>query len=126
MAPFRALDLSLELIRGLRGPVALIRRRSQRLAVQLETAASSVALNLAEGSRRIGKDRLHHYRIAAGSAEEVRCGLLVAEAWGYLDARHIASSLERIDGLLAMLWSLTCSPRRAATGSGSVGRDRVP
>ena len=112
MAGFRALDLGLELIRGLRQPVASIRRRSGRLALQIEAVASSIVLNLGEGSRRIGKDRLHHYRIAAGSADEVRCALLVAEAWGYVDANHIAGDLELLDGLLAMLWSLGKGARR--------------
>ena len=112
MDRFRALEISLETIRGLREPVAVIRRRSERLAVQVEMAATSVALNLAEGSRRAGKDRLHHFRIAAGSAAEVRCGLRVAEAWGYLDEESIAGSLERLDALLAILWSLSGDVRR--------------
>jgi four helix bundle protein len=69
--------------------------------------ASRVPLNLAEGRRRVGKDRLHHFRIAAGSAAEVRVALLVARAWGDLEARDVEEALLLLDRLLAMLWRLT-------------------
>jgi len=104
---FDALELSLELIRGLRRPVALIRRRNGRLASQLEDAASSVAANVSEGNRRSGKDRLHLFRIAAGSAEETRTHLRVAEAWGYVTVRDIEPTLALADRQLAVLWRLT-------------------
>ena len=45
------------------------------------------ARNRGEGSRRVGRDRPNLYRIAAGSAEEVRVALWVARAWGYLVTR---------------------------------------
>ncbi len=112
---FRVLDFSIELIRGLRSPVVVLRRRSDRLANQMEAAASSIALNIAEGNRREGRDRLHHFRIAAGSANEVRSGLRVAEAWGYLQEKDIRKSLALLDTVLAMLWSLSGGRRRTTT-----------
>ncbi len=84
MTRFRTLEASYQVIRDLRDLMHLIRRRSDWLARQIESAASSVSLNLGEGNRRLGKDRLHHFRMAAGSADEVRCALHVAEAWGYV------------------------------------------
>lgn len=45
-------------------------RTESALKDQARRAADSVVLNLAEGCCREGKDRLHHFRIAAGSAAE--------------------------------------------------------
>ena len=104
---FHALEVSLELIRSLRGPVAKIRRHSRSLATQLEDAASSVAANVAEGNRRAGRDRAHTFRIAAGSADETRTHLRVAEAWGYVTMDDIDTPLQLADRELAMLWRLS-------------------
>ena len=70
MTRFQALELSIQAIRSLRQPLAKLREQDPKLADQLQRAASSVALNLSEGRRRTGKDRRHHFRIAAGSADE--------------------------------------------------------
>jgi four helix bundle protein len=53
------------------------------LARQLRKAASSVALNIAEGSGSSGGTRRERYRNALGSAREVGACLDVAEAFGY-------------------------------------------
>ena len=39
---------------------------------------------LDEGSQRTGRDRFHLYRVAAGSAAEVRTALALATTWGYI------------------------------------------
>ena len=65
--PFVAYDLSIDLIAVLRPVVARLGTHDAELAMQLRTAATSVALDLAEGRRRIGKDRPHLWRVAAGS-----------------------------------------------------------
>ena len=103
----RAFDVSLELIRSLEQPLACLDRRDTDLAKQLRRAAASVSLNLSEGSRRQGKDRVHLWRIAAGSADEVAASLRVAEAFGYLRATASTQSLALCDRVLAMLWRLT-------------------
>ena len=95
------------MIRSLRGPLARIKTRDAAMETQIRRAGSSVAQNLAEGRRRTGKDRLHHYRIAAGSADEVVAALRVAEAWDYVDLPMITQSLELLDRVLAMTWKLT-------------------
>ena len=69
--------------------------------------ASSIAANVGEGSRRVGKDRLHFFRIAAGSAEEARAHLRVALAWGYLRDEQVEAALRLIDRQLRLLWGLT-------------------
>ena len=104
---FVALDVALEVIRSLRDVVGVIRKRSVKLAEQIEEAASSVAANLAEGNRRQGKDRLHLFRIAAGSANETLTHLRVAEAWGWVSAEQIEAPMALLDRELGLLWGLT-------------------
>ena len=104
---FIAAQTSLDLIRALRPATAALRARDANLHDQIRRAATSIALNLAEASGRSGRDRRHHFRIAAGSAEEVRVALRVASAWGDLSQDAIATPLRLLDRLLGMLWKLT-------------------
>ena len=104
---FQALELSLDLVRSLRRPVERLRVRNRSLSEQIRRAASSISLNLAEGRRRSGADRVHHWRIAAGSAEEVRTALRVALAWGDLPSAEVSEALQLLDRLLAITWRLT-------------------
>jgi len=104
---FDAFEVALQLVRSLRVPMEVVARRDPALVDQLRRAGSSVPLNIGEGRRRAGRDRLHHYRVAAGSADEVAAALRTAEAWGYLAAEAIAEPLSLCDRLLAMLWRLT-------------------
>ncbi len=103
---FIALSVSVLVIRSLRGVVDGLRKRDASLADQVQRAASSAALNVAEGAKRAGRDQLHLYRIAAGSAAEVRAALAVAEAWGHLDGVALASALELLDRQAALLHRL--------------------
>jgi four helix bundle protein len=104
---FQAYDLSIDLIRALVAPTAVIRRHSRSLADQIERASQSIPLNLREGAQRRGADRKHLYTVAAGSAGEVRAVLDVAVARGWL----VESKLEPVRQLLdregAMLFRLT-------------------
>ena len=104
---FIAFDLSLDLVRSLREPLAQLAVHDRALADQARRATSSVPLNLAEGRRRAGKDRIQSYRIAAGSADEVRAALLVAAAWGWLPEPALSAPLALLDRLLALAWRLT-------------------
>ncbi len=104
---FRALDEALAVNAQLKDAHREIRRHDPDLAQQLRRAARSIALNLGEGSRRRGKDRTYHYRVAAGSANEVRVALELAKAWGETNDAQCAPCLETLDKLLAMLWRLT-------------------
>jgi len=104
---FDALEVSLELVRSLRQPLSLIRGRNPQLFDQIRRAATSVALNLAEGRQRAGRARLNHWRIASGSLDEVRAALRVAQAWGELHPERCATALQLADRIAAMLWRLT-------------------
>src|SRR5262245_59735838 len=104
---FIALEVALQIVGSLRELVIRIRKHEPSLAQQLVRSASSIYANLAEGNGRQGKDRIHFFRIAAGSAEETRVHLRVAVAWRWLEAAEIAPALELIDRELAMLRRLT-------------------
>jgi len=56
---------------------------------------------------RAGQDRMHCYRISAGSAAELRSALRVAAAWGYLEEGRLEESLVLIRRVLAIVWKLT-------------------
>jgi four helix bundle protein len=104
---FIALERSLQIIESLRGVIEPIRRRDVDLAQQIQRSAASIAANLSEGRRRQGGDRLHLFRIAAGSAEETRTHLRVAVAWGWIRQRDIDRPLDLIDQVVAITWRLT-------------------
>ena len=97
--PFYALELAISTIRTVRPLVPPIRTRDPRLARDLHEAVNSVPLNLAEGNRRRGRDRIHHFNIAAGIADEARTALRVADAWGYIDERKTREALAQLDEL---------------------------
>ncbi|MCC6995413.1 MAG: four helix bundle protein [Deltaproteobacteria bacterium] len=101
------LEVSMELIAALRGPLGRLRQADRDLADQVRRAATSVALNIAEGAGRTGKDRPHHYRVAAGSNLEVAAALEVAVAWGDLDATEVQLALDLGRRVGAMLWRMT-------------------
>ena len=110
---FLAYTVALDLIRALRPVVTKLRQYSPDAADQVERAASSVVLNIAEGDRRSGRDPKRFYDIAHGSAGEIRGALDVADAWGWpVDADHARAILDRELGLL---WGLTrrCRPKKA-------------
>ena len=104
---FEAHEVALEMAVALRPVLEALRLHDRDLESQLRRAAASVVLNLAEGSGRWGKDRVQHYRIAAGSAAETMSALRLARAWGFVDeavARGPEALLVRVQ---AMLWRLT-------------------
>ena len=104
---FEAYEVALEIIRELREVLVAIKRSDRDLEKQGRRAAASVALNLKEGSRRLGRDRTHHFAIAAGSAHELLGVLEVSEAFGYLRADAVRALRELLDRELAMTWRLT-------------------
>ncbi len=106
---FHAFEIALDAIRQLSEPLAAISQRDPDLAQQIRRAAASMALNLSEGRRRQGRDRLHLWRIAAGSADEVVAGLRVAEAFRHVERSTILPALESCDRVLAITWTLTHS-----------------
>jgi four helix bundle protein len=104
---FEVYEVSLELARSLRPHRKRLRGCDAQLTNQLTRALTSVPLNLSEGRRRVGKDRTHLFRIAEGSAAEVKACLETAEALGYIALVDVEGSLGLLDRVLAMCWRLT-------------------
>ena len=95
-------DDMLEAVRAMRAVVATIEKRDSDLARQLRRAASSVVLNVAEGSGSFGRVRTVRYRTALGSARETLACLRVAEAFGYVEAmpEQLEGRMNRVIGTL--------------------------
>lgn len=71
----------------------------KHLKVQLLRAASSIALNLAEGScQPSGKNRARYYRMALGSLRETQAALIMMAA--------SASLIKKADNLGALIYRL--------------------
>ncbi len=98
---------SIELIELLRPIVARIRRHDRSLADQMRRAASSIALNIAEGAYSDPGNRKARYSTAAGSASETRAALRVSVAWGYCAASEAERAETLVERVIAMLWRLT-------------------
>ena len=98
----RIYDVTLHVLRTLRPAVIAIESHDRDLARQLRRAASSIALNIAEGSGSHGGTRKERYRNALGSAREVVACLQTAIAWGYVPEidHHAHAGLRQIVGTL--------------------------
>ena len=97
--------VSLQMIEELKTVVPAVARQDRDLADQLKRAATSVVLNVAEGRLRQGGDQRRCFQIAAGSCNEVKAALDVAQTWGWVrPSAELSSFIER---LLAMLWRMT-------------------
>ena len=100
-----AYNVALDLVRALRPVVAQLRAYSREAADQIERAASSIVLNVAEGERRHGRDPRRFFDMAHGSAGEIRGALDLADAWGWQIETAQARAL--LDRELGLLWGLT-------------------
>jgi four helix bundle protein len=107
MPRFDAYDLALQAAAALRPLLDAINRRDPDLCRQVRRASSSVAMCLDEGSQRTGRDRFHLYRVAAGSAAEVRTALPLATTWGFITPQQAAPAHALLDRVVAILWRLT-------------------
>jgi four helix bundle protein len=95
-------DVMLEAIVTMRPVVGAVERCDRDLGSQLRRAASSVVLNVAEGSGSAGGNRLQRYRTALGSARETWACLQVAQAAGYVGALppSLPALMNRVIGTL--------------------------
>ena len=103
---FIVLEVTLEAITLLAPLVGKIQRLDRDLADQLRRALSSVALNIGEGNRSQGGNRIARFSTAAGSNAESRAALRVAGAWGYIAIEDAEPGLALLDRVAAMLHRL--------------------
>jgi four helix bundle protein len=95
----QAAGLALTLVSRVPAPLRCV-------AQQVVRAASSVPANLSEGHGRAGRDRLHYWRIAYASANEVDSHLRLLAAAGAVDNQRVAVALDLFDQVRAMTWRL--------------------
>jgi len=76
------------------------------LADQVIRSASSVPANLSEGHGRSGRDRMHHWRIAYGSAKEVDTHLRLLSGAGAIDSSQAVAAIQLFDEVRAITWRL--------------------
>ncbi len=79
------------------------------LADQVQRAALSIPLNIAEGSGRTGKDFQHFLSVSRGSCYECVAVLTVAKREKLLTENEFSSVYERIYVMSKMLTSLKAS-----------------
>jgi four helix bundle protein len=86
--------------------VMVVKSPLKSLADQVIRSASSVPANLSEGHGRIGRDRLHFWRIAYGSAKEVDVHLRLLTTAGAIDSTRAKRVIQSFDEVRAMTWRL--------------------
>jgi len=94
-----AAGMALSIIRQVPAPL-------RSLADQVVRSATSVPANLAEGNGRTGRDRMHHWRIAYGSAKEVDIHLRLLVMANAIDATRASATIDLFDQVRAMTWRL--------------------
>ena len=95
----KAAGIAIELARRVPAPL-------RSLADQLIRSACSVPANLAEGHGRLGRDRLHHWRISYASAKEVDCHLRLLCISGAVPSGKATRALQLFDEVRAITWRL--------------------
>ena len=74
---------------------------------QLERAAASICLNLAEGcGRRAGRDRLHFFAIAQGSAMECAAAVDILRVNGHVELADAVRAKHKLTRVVQMLVGL--------------------
>jgi four helix bundle protein len=84
------------------------------LTSQMRRSASSINMNLSEGSaRRTGKDIRHFVTMALGSSREFSYQAMLARDLGYLDADAFNALFKDCDRIEKMLYKLHASIKSA-------------
>jgi four helix bundle protein len=99
----RVYTVIIDFLGGLRPVVAQIESHDRDLARQLRRCASSIALNVSEGSGSRAGTRRERYRNALGSARETGARLDVAVALGYVEEID-GEMLAKLDQVRATLF----------------------
>jgi four helix bundle protein len=102
----RVVDSAVDVVRDIADSIRGVRGRHGDLVNQLMRASESVALNLAEGAGRAGRDKAYHYGVAYASAGEAVTALRLLAAYRVLDPLSASNLQGRLDQIRAMTWRL--------------------
>ncbi len=92
---------------GLRHLLPAVRKRDRDLFDQIHRAMNSVVLNIAEADGNDPGTARARFANACGSAKEVRAGLQLAVAYGYVGSSRVAAVDTALDEVCAMSWRLS-------------------
>jgi len=92
---------------GLRQVLPVVRKRDKALFEQIHRAMNSVVLNIAEADGNDPGTAKTRFASACGSAKEVRAGLRLAVAYGYVLSSRINQVDIALDEVCAMSWRLS-------------------
>ena len=87
--------------------MAGLRKRDRSLFEQVHRAMNSVVLNIAEADGNDAGTAKARFASACGSAKEVRAGLQLAVAYGYVPSSKAAKVDTTLDEVCAMSWRLS-------------------
>ena len=91
----------------LRSVMVALRKRDRSLFDQVNRAMTSVVLNIAEADGNDPGTAKARFASACGSAKEVRAGLQLAVAYGYVPSGKAEAVDITLDEVCAMSWRLS-------------------
>ena len=92
---------------GWRQVMPVVRKRDKPLFEQIHKAMNSVVLNLAEADGNDPGTSRARFASACGSAKEVRAGLQLVVAYGYMSNSRVSEVDIALDEVCAMSWRLS-------------------
>ena len=98
---------ALEAAGGLQRLLPVVRKRDRSLFDQIHRAMNSVVLNIAEADGNDPGTAKARFASACGSAKEVRAGMQLAVAYGYVSSSRVNEVDIALDEVCAMSWRLS-------------------
>jgi len=98
---------ALQAASGLQRLMAIVRKRDKALFDPMHRAMTSVVLNIAEADGNDAGTARARFASACGSAKEVRAGLRLAVAYGYVPRPGVQAIDTALDEVCAMSWRLS-------------------
>ena len=98
---------ALEAAGGLQQLLRAVRKRDRSLFDQIHRAMNSVVLNIAEADGNDAGTAKARFATACGSAKEVRAGMQLAVAYGYVSSSRVNQVDIALDEVCAMSWRLS-------------------
>jgi four helix bundle protein len=108
----RVYDEMIEMVRNVSRLARMVEKHDPDLARQMRRSSTSVPLNFCEGLYSRGRNRDARLFNSMGSAKETFASLDVSAAADYLSRRNVEPELKRLDGIVAVLYTLIHRPKR--------------